>query len=227
MTVDKDTFVSEQKNNFKWPYSKPITPKPSQPPVRTKPKNFYVAKLVEPFCHCDSHLYEPEMGRYKKLAEKEKMLYKELDELNQSMAALSGEILDHPCDTDDDKMETIYQIDYIKRGLNLVKYRKLMPAIDSPVGVPVKSGAVGLMRGYIDPTRFRLNAIPVPYVDVCPRIHFDRVLTAVDEWFAPKTGFSEYQDTISKMGLSITKSRQQYKEPLPSSRRRTGDTCMY
>lgn len=227
MPVDKDTFVSITKNDFKWPYSKPLTARPSQPPVRTKPNNCYVAKLVEPYCHCDAHLYAPEMGRYKTLAEKEKMLYKELDELNQQMAALSGEILDHPCDTDDEKMETIYQSDYIKRGLPLVQYRKLMPAIDSPTGVPIKGEQLGIKSAYRDPTRFRLTAIPVPHVDVCPRIYFDRVLTALDEWFAPRTGMSEYQDTISKMGMSIIKSRQQYMEPLPSTRRRVGDTCMY
>lgn len=27
----------------------------------------YVAKLIEPYCHCDAHPYEPEMGRYKNL----------------------------------------------------------------------------------------------------------------------------------------------------------------
>lgn len=32
------------------------------------------------------------------------------------MATLAGGILDHPCDNDDVKMETIYQTDYIKRG---------------------------------------------------------------------------------------------------------------
>lgn len=34
------------------------------------------------------------------------------------MADLSGAILDHPCDTDDEKMETLYQTDYKKRGEN-------------------------------------------------------------------------------------------------------------
>lgn len=42
----------------------------------------YVAQLLEPYCHCDAHLYEPEMGRYKKLARKEVTLYKELEELS-------------------------------------------------------------------------------------------------------------------------------------------------
>lgn len=58
-------------------------PSPSQPPIKTKPNNCYVAKLVEPYCHCDYHLYEPEMGRYMKLAEKEKALYEELDILKK------------------------------------------------------------------------------------------------------------------------------------------------
>ncbi|KAF7277442.1 hypothetical protein GWI33_007279, partial [Rhynchophorus ferrugineus] len=90
---------------------------PSQPPIKTKPNNCYVAKLVEPYCHCDFHLYEPEMGRYMKLAEKEKVLYEELDNLKKRMAVLVGDILDHPCDTDDEKMKTIYETDYVKRGM--------------------------------------------------------------------------------------------------------------
>lgn len=51
--------------------------------------------------------------------------------------------------------------------------------------------------------------------------------TSMDEWFAHRTGMSEYQDTISKMGKSIIQSQQQYTEPLPSSRRRIGDPCIY
>lgn len=63
---------------------------PSQPPLKTKPNNCYVAKLVEPYCHCDYHLYEPEMGRYMKLAEKEKALYKELDILKKRVIPLTN-----------------------------------------------------------------------------------------------------------------------------------------
>lgn len=53
--------------------------------MRTKPNNFYVAKLVEPYCHCDAHLYDPQMTRYKKLADKERLLHDELSELNQQV----------------------------------------------------------------------------------------------------------------------------------------------
>lgn len=85
MAVDKDTFLTNQKKDFKWPYPKPMVAKPSQPPLRTKPNNFYVAKLVEPYCHCDAHLYDPQMARYKKLADKERLLHDELSEVNQQV----------------------------------------------------------------------------------------------------------------------------------------------
>lgn len=226
MTVGNDAFATVSKNDYTWPYPKPLTSRPSQPPQKTKPNNYYVAKLVEPYCHCDAHLYDPQMGRYRMLAKKENMLYKELEELNNQMALLSGEVLDHPCDTDDVKMETIYQTDYTKRGLNLVKYRKLQADIDSPVGVPVKTEAIGVGQGYRDPHIFRYHAFPRPSIDVCPAITFTRTPTLVDEWFAARTGMSEYQDTIAKTGWGIIKSRQQYSEPLPSSRRRHGDPCL-
>ncbi|KAJ8919382.1 hypothetical protein NQ315_016475 [Exocentrus adspersus] len=239
--ADKDTFLTTARKEFKWPYPKPLVAGPSQPPVTTKAANYYVAQLVEPYCHCDAHLYEPEMGRYKKLAKKEKRLQQELENLNKEMATISGEILDHPCDNDDVKMETIYQTDYIKRGyknavylnpalfisnvtgLPLASYRKLMPAIDSPVGVPTKGETIGLRMGYRDPTKFRYSAFIKPMVDVCPQVTFTRTPTLIDEWFAPRTGTTEYHDTISNMGMNILQSTQQYAEPLPSSRRKRGD----
>ncbi|KAJ8965694.1 hypothetical protein NQ317_009896 [Molorchus minor] len=222
MATDRSTFLTTNKQDYKWPYPKPMASRPSQPPIRTKSNNFYVATLVEPYCHCDAHLYAPEMGSYKKLAQKEKKLYEELDQISKEMAIHSNNALDHPCDTDDEKMETIYQTDYTKRGLPLQDYRKLMPAIDSPVGVPVKSEGIGLKQGYRDPTRFRYSCFIKPFVGVCPQVSFVRTPTAIDEWFAPRTGESEYQDTISRIGLEIIKSSQQYLEPLPSSRRRVG-----
>ncbi|CAG9765555.1 unnamed protein product [Ceutorhynchus assimilis] len=220
-----DTFVTINKENYAWPYPRTLVPSPSQPPIKIKPDNCYVAKLVEPYCHCDYHLYEPEMGRYMKLAEKEKALYQELDSLKKRMAVLVSDILDHPCDTDDEKMQTIYETDYVKRGLNLVQYRKLMPAIDSPVGVPIKSETIGTGRGYRDPTRFRYSEIQKPFIDVCTPVSFTRTPTVMDEWFAHRTGNTEYQDSYSKMGLNILKSSQQYAEPLPSSRRKLDSRC--
>ncbi|KAF7275379.1 hypothetical protein GWI33_011810, partial [Rhynchophorus ferrugineus] len=58
--------------------------------------------------------------------------------------------------------------------LNLVQYRKLKAAIDSPVGIPVKSETIGLGMGYRDPTRFRFSEIQKPFVDICEPVSFTR-----------------------------------------------------
>jgi len=224
-TVDRNTFQSVMKKDYGWPYPKPLGLKPSQPPVKTKPLNFFVATLVEPFCHCDSHLYDPQLKRYEKLAEKEKQLHYELIKLNQQIATLTNEILDHPCDTDDDKLQTTYQIDYAKRGIQIAAYRKLMPAIESPVGVPVRSSS-SVKKGFRDPTNFRYSVFNRPNIDPCPAISYNTTPYTAAAYDHYNTGRSEYGDTISKIGLSIIKNRQQYMEPLPSSRRRYGDTAL-
>ncbi|KAJ3658747.1 hypothetical protein Zmor_010469 [Zophobas morio] len=226
MAVDKETFMSNYRKDYKWPSFVPLVAKPAQPPVITKPANFYVVKLVEPFCHCDAHRYEPQMGRYKMLAEKERMLHKELECVGKEMTVLAGEVLDHPCDTYDDKMMTIYQADYNKKGLESKQYRKLMAAIDTRVGLPFDGPTITLRDGYRDPTAFRHYAIQRPRIDVCPPVTCRITPQSISDWFTPLIGRSEYQDTISKMGLSLLKSSQQYAEPLPSSRRRYGDMCM-
>lgn len=56
--------------------------RPAQPPIRTKPKNFFLVGPVESYCHCDGHLYDPQMRRYSQLAEKEKKLHEELYKVN-------------------------------------------------------------------------------------------------------------------------------------------------
>ncbi|XP_065158664.1 uncharacterized protein [Atheta coriaria] len=218
-----DTFGTIQKKDFIWPYPKPLKLKPSQPPVKIKPRNFFVAKAVEPYCHCDAHLYDPQLKRYEKLAEKERQLHHELILLNEQIATLSNEILDHPCDTDDDKIKSTYQIDYAKRGINITQYRKLIPAIESPVGVPVKSQSSDPTQAYRDPTNFRYSCFQTPIIDPCKPVTFVQSTDAEDKYSKTLTGRSEYQDTVSKIGMSIIKNRQQYAEPLPSSRRRYGD----
>lgn len=49
-----------------------------------------------------------------------------------------------------------------------------MPAIDSPVGIPVKSETIGLGRGYRDPTKFRYSEIQKPFIDTCSPVSFTR-----------------------------------------------------
>ncbi|KAK4887861.1 hypothetical protein RN001_004132 [Aquatica leii] len=163
--VDPETFVSVNRKTYKWPYSKPLSPKPTQPSVATKSKNQFVKGPVDAYCHCDGHTYDPLLNRYLKLSEKEKLLHEELMTLNNEMADLNTEILEHECDTYDDKMETTYQIDYAKRGMTPATYVKLMPAVDSPAGVPVKSPTLGLGKGYRDPSRFTYSPFPRPTID--------------------------------------------------------------
>lgn len=88
------------------------------------------------------------------------------------MAELTSSILEHECDTIDEKMQTIYQTDYIKRGLNLTQYRTLMPAVESPVGIPVRSQSIGLGKGYRDPTMFRYSCFNKPMIHPPPPISF-------------------------------------------------------
>lgn len=59
--------------------------RPVQPPVTTISKNFYVKGPVDLYCHCDGHLYNPQMNRYLKLAKKELMLHEELEDLHKDV----------------------------------------------------------------------------------------------------------------------------------------------
>lgn len=62
--------------------------------------------------------------------------------------------------------------DDVISGLNLTQYRTLMPAVESPVGVPVKSQSIGLGKGYRDPTMFRYSCFNRPRIDPCPPVSF-------------------------------------------------------
>lgn len=59
-------------------------------------------------------------------------------------------------------------------GLNVPQYIKLMPAVESPVGVPVKEGSIQIGNAYRDPTSFRYSAFPRPTIHPCPPVHFCR-----------------------------------------------------
>ncbi|KAK9693642.1 hypothetical protein QE152_g34070 [Popillia japonica] len=220
-----NSFLTTNKSEYKWPFDKPIIMRPAQPPIKTKSVNFFLTGPVESICSCGEHIYDSYMKRYEKLAEKEKILHDELKEVNVQMVTLSNEMIDNSCNTDD-VLQTTYQIDYIKRGLNVPQYIKLMPAVDSPVGVPVKSQSIGIGNGYRDPTSFRYSAFNRPTINPGSPVSFATTPANLDSFYTARTGRSEYQDTVSKMGLSIIKSRQQYTEPLPSSRRRHDDPCL-
>lgn len=100
--VDIQTFLTSNRRDFKWPSWKPLAmryvaaflrktffkaclTRPVQPPVTTISKNFYVKGPVDLYCHCDGHLYNPQMNRYLKLAKKELMLQEELEDLHKDV----------------------------------------------------------------------------------------------------------------------------------------------
>ncbi|XP_018335311.1 uncharacterized protein LOC108744181 [Agrilus planipennis] len=112
------------------------------------------------------------------------------------------------------------------KGLTLADYTKLMPAVDDPTPSPVKSVSTKLGYGYRDPTYFRTSCFPRYRVGTCPEVNFCQTPDNLVTWFEEATGKTEYQDTIGRTGLTIIKSKQQYAEPLPSSRRRVGDPCL-
>nr|CAD7401211.1 unnamed protein product [Timema cristinae] len=105
-------------------------------------------------------------------------------------------------------------------------FRKLMAAADSPVGVPIAPLDIGLNYAYRDPTSFRYLPIVRPNVNPSRPITFGVTPHSSNEWFQPLPVRTEYQDTISKVGRAIVKSRQQYREPMPSTRRRPDDPCL-
>lgn len=156
---------TSQRADYQWPYPKPITFRPSPPPLFTKPDGFYMRRPTPGYCHCDTHQYDGEMNQYKALAKKEKILKAELKKLDEQMLQISNGVLDHPCDDDDTKLETIYQTDYKKRGIPLVTYTKLREAVDSKAPDPVEQNKIQILNGYRDPCSFRYTAIVRPTCD--------------------------------------------------------------
>lgn len=47
-----------------------------------------------------------------------------------------------------------------------------MPAVESPVGIPVRSQSIGLGKGYRDPTMFRYSCFNKPMIHPPPPISF-------------------------------------------------------
>ncbi|KAG7206350.1 hypothetical protein KM043_003719 [Ampulex compressa] len=142
------------------------------------------------------------------------------------MANLTSKMLSSTCESDDDTMKSIYMIDYEKRGLPVTRYRRLMAAASDTIDSPIKPAVTELIDGYRDPTRFRYSAIERPTIQPAKTMNLLEVPESLSMWEEPLTGRSEYMDTVSKMGLSNMKNRQQYLEPMPSSRRRFGDCKM-
>ncbi|XP_046423819.1 uncharacterized protein LOC124181360 [Neodiprion fabricii] len=225
MTNLRETFATMTHRDFTWPYPKPLIVRPTQPPMSTGIR-LYMPKVDPNDCRCDAHGFQSDMNRYKQLADKERRLHDDVVAVNREMTNLMSTILENVCEMGDETMKSVYQTDYEKRGLPIAHYRQLMAAVDSPIGAPINPVVTDLRDGYRDPTRFRYSAINRPTIQPAKSINFLTVPETFDMWNEPFTGRSEYMDNFSKMGLSNMKNRQQYLEPLPSSRRRYGDCKM-
>uniref|UniRef100_A0A1B6KH31 Uncharacterized protein n=1 Tax=Graphocephala atropunctata TaxID=36148 RepID=A0A1B6KH31_9HEMI len=218
-----DPFMTTYHNDYGNPTGEAVIERPERPPEVTKPPGVLEVRPAPGVCSCDRHDWSPHYERAKYLKETEECLMEKLLDVREERKLLDNAILHHPCGDIDDKMKSIYQISYEGKGSHHVDYRSLQTDRFDPVAVPVPMIKTGLNNGYRDPNSFRYNAMEKPQVS-SPR-PIDS--TAVPVYEVGKfIGRSEYQDTISKMGLSNVWAMQQYREPLPSSRRRLGETCI-
>ncbi|XP_029031915.1 uncharacterized protein LOC114870884 [Osmia bicornis bicornis] len=222
MTTALENFISNTQNDFKWPYPIPLIAKPAQPPMNTGTR-LYMPRTDPEDCKCDVHGHQINKNNYKYLAEKERQIYDQLMKVNRKMTNLTTALLDSNCESMEETMKSVYQTDYSRRGLPISGYRKLMAAVDSPYCSPIPTEVTELKEGYRDPTRFRYTAIERPHIQPAKTINLLQVPECFSLWNTPMSERSEYMDNISKMGLSNMKNRQQYLEPLPSSRKRFGD----
>ncbi|KAL2714649.1 uncharacterized protein V1478_015834 [Vespula squamosa] len=217
-----DTFTTITQKDFIWPNPKPLLAKPAQPPMDTGIR-LYLHRPKEEDCKCDVHGFQTDKKRYVQLANKERRLQDELIAVNHEMANLTTTLLNSTCETDDETMKSLYEIDYEKRELPIAHYRTLMAAVDSPIGAPIKPAITDLRNAYRDPTRFRYSAIERPTIEPAKTIDLSTVPETFTLWNEPFTGRTEYEDNFSRLGLCNMRNRQQYLEPLPSSRNRFGD----
>ncbi|XP_076376821.1 uncharacterized protein LOC143259253 [Megalopta genalis] len=222
MAAAQQNFGTVTHDEFKWPYAVPLVAKPAQPPMSTGIRIF--SPRIDPEdCPCDVHGHEKNKNRYKYLADKERQIVKELVNVKTEMTNLASALLDSNCEQADDIMKSVYKTDYSKRGLPIQDYRQLAAAVDSPYCSPIATEVMEIKEGYRDHRNFRHTAIERPHIQPVKKFTLCEVPEIFSIWEEPFTSRSEYMDTISKIGLSNMKNRQQYLEPIPSSRRRFGD----
>nr|XP_050860881.1 uncharacterized protein LOC127068596 isoform X1 [Vespula vulgaris] len=171
-----DTFTTITQKDFIWPNPKPLLAKPAQPPMDTGIR-LYLHRPKEEDCKCDVHGFQTDKKRYVQLANKERRLQGEMIAVNHEMANLTTTLLNSTCETDDETMKSLYEIDYEKRELPIAHYRTLMAAVDSPIGAPIKPAITDLRDAYRDPTRFRYSAIERPTIEPAKTINLLTGLT--------------------------------------------------
>ncbi|XP_054269531.1 uncharacterized protein LOC128990905 [Macrosteles quadrilineatus] len=218
-----DPFLTTYNDAYGNPTNELFVERPSPPPEVTKPPGALEVRPAAGVCTCDRHDWNIHFDRAKHLRNTEDCLMEKLLHVRKERKLLDNAILHHPCGDMDEKMKTMYQISYEGKGSHHVPYRSLQVDRFDPVAVPVPMIKTGFTNGYRDPNSFRYNAIEKSQVFSPRPIEF----TAEPVYEISRfIGRSEYQDTYSKMGLSNMLAMQQYREPLPSSRRRLGERCI-
>ncbi|KAL0278707.1 UNVERIFIED_CONTAM: hypothetical protein PYX00_000452 [Menopon gallinae] len=215
----KLAFQAQTANDFVWPYPKPLREITEEPPLETKEKNYYLPRIPPQDCGCYAHGCE--VSKYRELAEKKAVLTKHIELLDQQMTAITNDMLDSPCGVSDETMKTIYQTDFEKRGWPFTSYRKLMAETDCELcPPPVYRQVLGLKNGYRDFNSFRLVPHPLPGIDPAKPITFSKTPDNMRYYWTNWPGRTEYQDTYSRQGFAAFKAAQNYREPLPTTRRR-------
>ncbi|CAK1589100.1 unnamed protein product [Parnassius mnemosyne] len=221
-----DSFSTTTNSDYNWPFPKPIVGKPCEPPTPNTAPRVRPAP-VAPYCHCDVHSYSPRVEQYKQLLEKEQKLCDDYEILRKQMVNVTNDILDHPCDDLDTKMQTLYQATFKKRSFPVAEYRKIMAATQSNAPIPTESHRLGMLRCYKDPTHFTEKPPTVrPTINPPGPVHTGVTPKTLQVWFGEYPGRTEYMDTYSATAKACWRSMQRYKEPLPSTRRRADDACV-
>ncbi|XP_034243189.1 uncharacterized protein LOC117646400 [Thrips palmi] len=175
-------------------------------------------------CSCLDHGPTPEVSYMRYTRAKDMQVYNQMQAMRKVMATRASNILDHLCPDEDSKMNAFHIIDYAKRGHLPGCYTSLRPVEVCEAGTPIEPLRIGLTNGYRDASLFPLYPKTRHIVDKSHPLVFTRTPENLKHWFSPYIpGRSEYEDTISRLGLARMRNTRQYLEPLPSSRLRCGD----
>ncbi|GBP50266.1 hypothetical protein EVAR_88102_1 [Eumeta japonica] len=197
------------------PPTREVAPAPRRPPVA-------------PYCHCDAHAYSHKMEHYRQLVNKETELCRDYEKVQEQLGQVVNDILDHPCDDVDSKMATMFQISFKRKGFPVSDYRKIMAAVESKAPVPVAKHRLGILRCYKDPTNFKEPPPRVrPTVQPAGRVHLGVMPKSIADSNKTVTGKSEYIEKYNGPAEACLRSMQRYREPLPSTRRRADDRCVF
>ncbi|KAK3908708.1 Protein-L-isoaspartate O-methyltransferase [Frankliniella fusca] len=210
-----NTFPME----MEFPYPEPDTPKRS-----SGSKCLLQQRPAVEDCSCLDHGPTPEVSYMRYIRAKDTEIYSKMQKMRKAMSSRASNIIDHVCPDDDSKMNAFHIIDYAKRGYAPGCYTSLQPAKVCEAGTPIEPLRIGINDGYREASLFPHYVKSRHIVDKIHPLVFTRTPINLKHWFSPYIpGRSEYEDTISRLGLARMRNTRQYLEPQPSSRLRSGD----